>query len=412
MNEIDPIKELRLQEERKFLNDTFVLGLAKPLLERLVQWANLNIFTPLAGELECRLSIDVRSAGVNYSSLDPLRPVIHFGEEMLREIYADAFSFPVFSRRLAEENGTAESLHLNPRFQGKRFLITGGTPALEASDVVDLFRPVCAEMMKAIAADSESQIRPGEVLCRFVMFELMIVWTFFHELGHVVQRHIRLRTGDSTNWADIFYEIPQAVMGADHADSRSETPTTQDLRRQARELMADAEGMDLTAKYLLRGGRFTARVVYLLLCSIGCMYQRFYRGYPGELLLSPHSHPHPVVRDDVSNAFAVDIVYDVLTASKQAANHEEAATAATYLSVRSSLFAGLFRSERIERRTDASTLPSFMHLQSEAQNPDMLRYLQTLAPHVEEQVTQVVGWHLLQDNRVNDWLALFKRRAQ
>jgi hypothetical protein len=40
------------------------------------------------------------------------------------------------------------------------------------------------------------------------MLELMLEWTFFHELGHIVQQHIRFwETAQRTETADAFIEF-------------------------------------------------------------------------------------------------------------------------------------------------------------------------------------------------------------
>jgi len=266
-------------------------------------------------------------------------------------------------------------------------------------------------MVKKHQEQNDSVLEPNDLHCRFVMFELMLVWTFFHELGHDVQRHFRLWADPHrANGADAFLEFDEGRRGDDLAERENSQPAAPDLRGQARELMADAEALDLTLKYLLATGRLKFPRVYLLLCSISCMLQRFYLNYSDDLTITPHRHPHPAVREEVSQSFVTNSILDFLAATKQTSGRDAAAIVVTYMSVRASLFTGLFRSHRVERRDDPSRIPSYMRLQTEAHASDMNRYIDALMPHIEEQMSEVLQGHLLPDNRLNDWLQLLRAR--
>jgi hypothetical protein len=73
-------------------------------------------------------------------------------------------------------------------------------------------------------------------------------------------------------------------------------------------------------KLLVSMGRFKFPVIYLLLCSTSCMYQRFYAGYADDLTPTVHRHPHPAVRDDVSQIFAMTSICDALVRGTQDAD--------------------------------------------------------------------------------------------
>jgi hypothetical protein len=87
------------------------------------------------------------------------------------------------------------------------------------------------------------------------------------------------------------------------------------------------------------------------------------------------------------------------------------ASAVTYLSVRASLFTGLFRSHRIELREDFSVMPSYMRLQTKTHSLDFKSYLEALLPRLEEQMPTVLENHLLSDHRLDEWFQFLKART-
>jgi len=409
MNEVDAVKQLRLLDERKYVDEYQVEQWSRLVLDGLVSWSNRNIFSSLGGELAIELPVGAPNAGVYYDSLEPLRPKMMIRQSMLTDIYRDAFTFPLICRRIISDTNTVEHLHSNPLFNGKPFLFSTGAPELDVTLVHAGLRPWCEAMVRVHQEKKDNVIQCNDLHCRFVMFELMLVWTFFHELGHVVQRHIRLRDNPhQTDGVDTYFELDELLPAEEMADSENAKPASQDLRAQARELMADAEALDLTLKYLLANGRLKFPMVYLLICSVSCMLQRFYQNYSDNLNITHHRHPHPVIRDELSQSFLTNSIHDVLVASNQFPDHHAAAIPVAYLSVRASLFTGLFRSHRVERRDDPSKLPSYMRLQTEV--TDVHGYLEALMPHIEEQVNEVLQSHLLSDNRLNDWLQLLRAR--
>lgn len=419
MNETDDLKLLRLQEEKKYINTDFIEGLARQLIDELVQWANREIFTPRGGELAFDIMLGPPNAGVAISPNRPFHPRMEFRSSLIADIYADAFSFPIVSRRLAEETETLKHFNMTERFRECRVRFTSPLPELHESNVAELFRPVCDTFVASNleGRDDGRQLQPDDVRCRFIMFELMLVWTFFHELGHVLQGHYRMHSkGQSmvSDWGFLEMEDPAPVqvdhVGMGIASASSGKTAAPDLAAQARELMADAEATDLTLKYLVMRNRLNFNVWYLLLCSMGCMFQRFYTSYPANLQLSHARHPHPAIRDEVSQLLGINWVADYLVASKNVQHREEGAIPLTYLSVRASLVTGLFRATRIEKRDSPDRLPSYMGLISDGVDQQKA-YLKELLPEIERQLPMALEHHLIDLHSLGYWFELIQATA-
>lgn len=241
------------------------------------------------------------------------------------------------------------------------------------------------------------------------MFELMLVWTFFHELGHVLQQHYRFRvSGSKLDNLDTFLEFSDAGPTAAVTGTAASAMPAADLPAQARELMADAEAMDLTLKYLRSSGRLCYPLVYLLHCSVSCMFQRFYQHYSESLHITSKRHPHPALREQVSQMFLSNSMRDYWVKTCEIPDSGNAAIAVTYITVRASVFVGLFRASRIEQREDKDELPSYMRLQSAQHRADMMSYETSLMPHIESQLLDVQQWHLMSNHRLADWLAMLR----
>jgi hypothetical protein len=280
VNEIDPVKQLKLQEELRYIETEEVERWSRLVLDDLVGWSNHHIFSPRGGALTLDIPLGPPNAGVKYISLEPLRPEVMIRSSMVTDIYRDAFSFPLICRRFVTDTENLQYLHQNPAFSEQTFLFSAGVPTLDINSVLTPLRPYCTAMIKAHQAKIENRLESNDLHCRFVMFELMLVWTFFHELGHVVQQHYFLHSpSNSADRVDLFSEFDEEIRDREMVEREGPEPSMSDLRGQARELMADAEALDLALKYLLASGRLNFAMVYLLLCSISCMYQRFFANY-------------------------------------------------------------------------------------------------------------------------------------
>lgn len=411
MNKIDQLKQLRLQEETNLLDADLVEEFARPVLEGLVDWSNKNIFSKHGGELSLEIPLGPPNAGVWYQSIEPLKPVVKIFRSMITDIYRDALTFPLICRRLVDETAILADLHDHDAWKGAPFAFSTAVPTLQPGHVHgDLAFP-CEIVATMHEGNDESKIETNDVRCKFVMFELMLVWTFFHELGHVLQRHYRFRvTTSGLDNVDTFLEFTEDQPDKDLADNDPSIVPPSDLPAQARELMADAEAMDLTLKYIRATGRLSFPLVYLLHCSVSCMFQRFYQNYSESLNITSHRHPHPALREQVSEAFLADSISDFLVATKQVPDPTVAAIAVTYATVRANVFVGFFRATRIEQREEEDGLPSYMRLQSAEHRPDMLSYQGTLMPYIESQMVDVRQWHLSPTNRLDDWLEMLRRQ--
>ena len=409
MNRIDQLKKLQLEEESHAIDFDFVRECAESILDELIIWSNQNVFSNIGGELTFELKLGAPNAGVTYKSFTPLRPVIVIYHSLLTEIYMDARVFPIISKRLVAGSDMLAFQEEEP-WKGLPFVFSTGVPKLLASHVNPRLSAICEEFVSAYETESAGMFNSSDARCRFIMFELMLVWIFFHELGHVVQQHYLLRVPSAgAEKVDVFLEIPDSVAGTDCMADTAVLSETADLASQSRELMADAEAIDLTLKYLGRSNRLCFEVVYLLYCSISCMYQRFYRHYAESLHVTGQSHPHPALRQEVSEAFLTLSIVRNITSMEQSENRESARLIVAYHTARSAIFTGLFRSLRIEERTAESELPSYMRLLvNEEHQADLHRCLERLAPFVEAQIAKVREWHLMPEkNCVEEWLSGF-----
>ena len=354
------------------------------------------------------------NAGVSVHPSRPLHPRMEFRTSLISDIYADAFTFPIICRRLAMETDTLSNFNSMEVFLDCGVRFTSPLPHFYAENVSGLFRPICETFVEQISKQKdERKPNPDEVRCRFIMFELMLVWTFFHELGHVVQGHHRLRSvGTSSIHNDAFWEMDEAAVQSDTANmssgSQDANKPPPDLPAQARELLADAEATDLTLKYLVMQGRLNFNVWYLFLCSIGCMFQRFYANYPDNLDLSPARHPHPLIRDEVSQALGNNWVADYLVASNNIKSRIEADKPLTYLNARASLMTGLFRAHRMENRKGSDRLPSYMELSFRDGGEQRRAYLKALLPEIEWQLPIILKDHLIELHSLEYWYRCLK----
>lgn len=409
MNKLDELKLLRLQEELKYVNAELVEQFARVILDGLVKWSNTHIFSELGGELTIEIPLGPPNAGVGYKSLEPLRPHMVINLAMITDIYRDALTFPTVCKRLVDETATLDTFHEVPAWQGFPFAFETAMPILRAGHVHGDLSAFCEVMAEQNELRPESIFDTNDVRCRFVMFELMLVWTFFHELGHVAQQHYRFRNKTVyLDAAEMFLEFPGETASTDHANAGSIGDALPDLPAQARELMADGEAIDLTMKYIQLTGRFCFPLVYLLYCSVGCMFQRFYQNYSEDLNIVGRRHPHPALREEVSESFLSHTIRAHLVASKQVPNDETGVMTVLYASVRANLLTGLFRAHRIEQRDEGDGLPSYMRLLTEKHRSGMLSYQNTLMPYIESQMEEIRQWHLLPENRMEEWLEMLR----
>ncbi len=389
-NRNDEIKALRIERENNFINIDFVEEMATKVTDNLVEWANENIFKPLGGCLTLNIETfgEPNARAITYWK-KPYNPTIEIRLSMFQEIYRDAFTFPLISKRIETE--TNNIIHFHEAFVSpydERYMFSTGVPEIPMESRRGVLNIYCQAMLEAFSKNPNENINSNDIACRFVMFEIVVAWVFFHELGHIVQRHYMLKNNSENSLETEIVEIDE---GREDIDS--------DIAAQAREIMADIEGVNLTLQYMKRKGTLQPQSMYLLLCGVNCMYQRFYQGYKTNLDITKGSHPHPVIRNEFFNDYFLQWMIVFLDNDK-----EQAAIPLIYLSVRSSLMSGLFWAHRIES-FDGEGLPTYMDLSSENYQSQKKDYMQAISDELMEMLPILKDIHIMPSNCI----ALFQK---
>jgi hypothetical protein len=343
----DREKLRRDNEENKFMDVFWIKDVAETIVADLVKWSNDEIYFRLGGGLECVLPL---SEEVNARAFvdpdDPYNPRIEIYMGMVREIYRDSFVFPVVADKIASSPDYTD--YLKERFLNTASFFDGGVPSIPDSQHTDIYKSIKDKIRK-------EGVHPGipenALACRFLMFEVMLTWVFFHELSHLVQRHYLLRSGPDT---------AEALEAESYEMTKVECVGEECVRFQAREVLADVEGGELTVRYLLRKKMFHFSSIYLLLCAQYCMFNRFYKDYESNLDFVNARHPHPVVRNELTSQFVTEYVVFCLVNMQGAVSRDEIVRAIAYLDVKSSLLSGIYWGNRYEKMD--GLLPSFMKL--------------------------------------------------
>lgn len=410
MSQIDDMKKSRLVQELSYLDKGFLEPLAKGLIESLVDWVNENIFLKHGGRLSFDFYFGAPNAKVKVNTASPLNPCVEFSYALVWAIYGDALAFPLVNNRIAKETRVLDLLHTDVDYRKIRSRIDEGCPVAHETDLLPAFKEAFAELNANSDRAAFNGVSPSahEIRCQLIMFELMIVWTFFHEVGHAVQGHFKFREELSQihgEWLWAEMEEPAAECIADPITLGSQQEKLRpNLAAQARELLADAEAIDLTLDYLARQGRLSERTIYFLTCATGCMFQRFYEHYPEILEISPGRHPHPFVRDESAQILIKRWVVIFLEAKQYVESKAEAILMLSYLVTHAWIMTSLFRAERIEKRADNSTLPSYMRLTECRKSGELANYIEALLPELQCQLSKVKEFHLRKVQTLDFWL--------
>ncbi|WP_417500073.1 hypothetical protein [Methylophaga sp.] len=389
-NRNDEIKALKIEQENSFIDINFVEEIAAKVTDNLVEWANETIFKPIGGCLTLKIETfgEPNARAITYWK-KPNNPTIEIRLSMFQEIYRDAFTFPLISKRIEKETNIINQFHeafMSP--YDERYMFSTGVPEIPLESRQGVLNIYCQAMLEVFSKNPNENINANDIACRFVMFEIVVAWVFFHELGHLVQRHYMLKSNSENRLETEIVEIDES---GDNLDS--------DTAAQAREIMADIEGVNLTLQYMKRKGILQPQSMYLLLCGVNCMYQRFYQGYKTNLDITKGNHPHPVIRNEFFNDYFLQWMVVFLDNNK-----EQAAIPLTYLSVRSSLMSGLFWANRIES-FNGEGLPTYMDLSSENYQSQKKDYMQAISDELVKMLSIIKDIHIMPSNCI----ALFEK---
>lgn len=366
--------------ENQFMDVFFLKDMAQTIIDDLVKWSNDEIYSRLGGKLECELVLsEAVNARASVDPADPYNPRIEIYVGMVREVYRDSFVFPMLADRIAALPGHDESF--KERFGGAPSYFEGGVP-----DVPDALLTSLYKIYKSTSEekDQDERMTDKSIACRFLMFEVMLAWVFFHELSHLAQRHYLFRNDKVTveQLEEESYEI-----------SETECMGRECERFQAREVLADIEGGELTIRYLLRKKMFDFSSIYLLYCAQYLMFNRFYMDYEPNLDFVNKKHPHPVIRNELSSSFLTEYVIYCLN-RKGDVPVEDISMAVVYLSVKSSTISGIYWGNRYE--TMNGELTPFMKLMMDEVKRE--KYCSTLMNSVHEYLPAIKRQHLNRHN--------------
>jgi hypothetical protein len=399
MNIKDATKILRLEKEIDYMNVEFIEEISLKILNNLKNIVNEKIFNPKNGELTYEIKVfsgRPNARAIIYTD-KPFNPKIELELSLLIEIYRDSFTFPLFCKRIEKETNAIENLHMShSAFTNASFTFNTGIPEVHESFISSDLIDYCIIFGETVEQANDSRIDKNDVNCRFLMFELMLIWTFFHELGHIVQQHYLLNE-QIKNIDTQTVEISEINYNVNHETN---------LKGQAREILADVQAVDFTFFQLWRTNRLKHIPFYFLLCSMECMFQRFYGTYNEDLELTQGKHPHPVIRSEIAIQYSLRKILEIISITQSSSYFNNINEFFVYYSVRASVLTGYFRAYRIEE-FDGTSLPSFMKLQTEPHNDKKLSYISALINEVRNQAPAIQAFHLAPTGSIESLLSYF-----
>lgn len=377
-----PEKMRRIDYESQFIDFQVIDMFSEAILEPLTLWANENIYKPQGGTLSLERPFnESANACASVDRRRPLHGTIKINMGMIKEIYRDSFVFPLFSEQFVLDSPNISDL--NTQFGNQSFTFSAGLPELPESRRSELYKT-----FKDAIAGTHPRWTDNVVAARFMYFEITLVWVFFHELSHLIQCHYLLKPQAPTATSSLVEHYEMRSNASDPAEN---------LKEQAREVLADLEGIDLTVKYMIRNKLYSSSSMYLLMCSTGCMFNRFYEQYGEDFELGVNSHPHPVIRSEFSGTFICHLITHYLLRQKAIEKKEDAAIPLLYLSIRASLMSGIFWAWRYEK-FDSGNLSSFMALSTTLKENEREECGLAIQGSMNEQLCTIGAHHLQRDN--------------
>jgi hypothetical protein len=356
------------------------------VLDKLKGWANEEIFDG-GLEVEIPLCEQVNAGAISFPD-NPKKAKIVITMGMLFEIYRDSLAFPIYAEKLRRDTTTFNDNSWRA-FESVASRFSTGVPEVEFPELTEIAQLFVSAWRSANSKEVEDrhgrdhdQILSRSLACRFLMFEFMVAWVFFHELSHVIQCHYQLKS-DHSDRVEL-YEL--------NGDS------TGSYASQAREILSDIEGLDLTLRYLAREGVYNYKSFYFLLCAQMCMFNRFYNGkYDEEYFVAKSTHPHPVARCEfICHYFSLKIQNELpLVLSHESRRLK--AVESVYATTKSSIVSNLFWANRHENYKGGE-LTSFMKVQMMSATFAGKLYKETIERNIKLQLSTILESHLYSDS--------------
>ncbi|HFD4265107.1 MULTISPECIES: hypothetical protein [Vibrio] len=367
------------------------------VLDRLKAWANSEIFDG-GLQVETPLIEDVNAGAIPYPE-DPKKAKIVITMGMLYEIYRDSMVFPIYAEKLKRDTNTFND-EMWRAFDNVSSKFSGGVPYLDDSELTPIGQALVSLWKRArnessnnedLEMDQEREdILTRSLACRFQMFEFMVAWVFFHELSHLIQCHYKLKSKQTA--MNEIYELNNQSIGS--------------YASQAREILADIEGLDLTLRYIHREGVYNYKSFYFILCAQTCMFNRFYSGkYDENYFVVQVTHPHPVARFEfICHYFNAKMNSELPFVLSEESRYQEIMES-IYITTKSSIVSSLFWANRHEHY-QGDELTSFMKVQQMSQSFIGKLYTDMILRNMQSQLPTILTNHLYHDSNMHNLEAM------
>lgn len=358
---------------------------AKMCFSNLSAWANDAIFNKYGGGLTYELTLDerVNARVISYPAY-PYKATIEVTYGMLRAIYKECLAYPAYCKKL-EKDGWGFNV-FDDQFKGAELLFKGGIPP---KIIKSNFVAECLNLMEVENnVLEESKFSIDDYICRFTMYECMLSWVFFHELSHHVQGHYKFKRNNASGIHKEFLEVGDEI-------------TSNEIDSQAREILADMEGLYLTFRMMLKNDVFMPQNVYCLLYAQSSLFNLFYYINPSayeNLTNFDVSHPHPKVRNRYLHLLFITIMSWDLQNPEYTSLRESFIRGFDYYTVKSSFLAGMIWSIRHQDDYDPSVTPDFLLLDSPDESELSNDYYEALIRSARSHINEIENQHLINDD--------------